>query len=160
MTRAREGLFLITVAGNPSAFITELPPERLAGKNDLPVFPTAVESPDMAPTITVENVRRVYASLLYWRTAKARAEGIPEIAIASDRLLHEVATRAPSTPEELREIDGVGEIRVTKYGAEWLDIVHPASPDREMSSGAAQKTPEASIKSGTFTRWLSRLLGR
>ncbi|HWG91645.1 MAG TPA: UvrD-helicase domain-containing protein [Candidatus Thermoplasmatota archaeon] len=149
MTRAREGLFLVTSAENPSPFIGELPPLPEPGGEELPLFPGTSPDPldEILPRAAPAEVRERYRALLIWRTEQAHREAIPEMAVASDRLLYALAEAAPATLEDLRRIDGVGEIRAMKYGQAWIEMLNPpshlASPTSPPPPATAPSSPSA-----------------
>ena len=48
---------------------------------------------------------------------------MPAYVVFSDRTLIELATHRPATPRAMREIHGVGDAKLERYGAAFLDIV-------------------------------------
>ncbi|MBD7966889.1 HRDC domain-containing protein [Paenibacillus gallinarum] len=64
----------------------------------------------------------LYQALCVWRRKKASTERKAPYFIASNRLLRMISTFVPHTLEELRELPGVGENKLTEYGQELLDI--------------------------------------
>ncbi len=57
------------------------------------------------------------------RTQLAQAQKVPAYVVFSDRTLVELATHRPTTPRALREIHGVGDTKLERYGAAFLDLV-------------------------------------
>ncbi|GAA3402423.1 HRDC domain-containing protein [Paenibacillus hodogayensis] len=57
----------------------------------------------------------LYETLRRWRNSQAASEGRSPFIIASNRLLKMVSAFKPHTPEELRQIPGFGEQRVSLY---------------------------------------------
>lgn len=158
LTRAREGLFLITAAGNPSSFIAELPPLGTTANDELPVFPTGAPGTaevEVSAGSTPAETRGAYAALLEWRTTQARADAVPEMTVASDRLLFEIASRRPASVDALRMIDGVGPVRAEKYGHRWLEILGTDSTEPALEPPDAPPHPEQR----GFLERLRRLLG-
>lgn len=64
----------------------------------------------------------LYQALCVWRRKKASSERKAPYFIASNRLLRMISTFVPHTLEELRELPGVGENKLTEYGQELLEI--------------------------------------
>ena len=62
------------------------------------------------------------------RLAKERQ--VPAYVIFPDRTLEEMSRRRPATLSELQGVHGVGEAKLARYGAAFLDVIraHPASP--------------------------------
>ncbi|MFB7467358.1 DNA helicase RecQ [Streptomyces sp. NPDC056224] len=65
----------------------------------------------------------VFDALRAWRAATAREQGVPAYVIFHDATLREIATRLPTTAEELGTIGGVGEAKLTKYAEGVLDTL-------------------------------------
>ncbi|WP_289297404.1 DNA helicase RecQ [uncultured Reyranella sp.] len=62
------------------------------------------------------------------RTHLARAQNVPAYVVFSDRTLVELATHRPTTPAAMREIHGIGDAKLERYGAEFLAIIQPRRP--------------------------------
>ncbi len=65
----------------------------------------------------------VYARLRDIRKELAAAEGVPVYAICANEQLAGMATRRPASLIALREIEGLGEAKVAKYGEVFLEAV-------------------------------------
>ena len=52
---------------------------------------------------------------------------MPAYVVFSDRTLVELATHRPDSPRAMREIHGVGDTKLERYGAAFLEVVqaHP-----------------------------------
>ncbi len=61
-----------------------------------------------------------FKSLRLWRLDTARAHGVPPYVIFNDVTLAEVARRVPADLEALREVPGVGAIKLERYGEAML----------------------------------------
>ena len=61
------------------------------------------------------------------RTRLAQEQKVPAYVVFSDRTLVELATHRPSSPRAMREIHGVGDAKLERYGAAFLAVVeaHP-----------------------------------
>lgn len=70
----------------------------------------------------------VFAKLRALRKTLAEKEGVPAYALFTNEQLAEMVQRQARTLTALREIDGVGEARVKKYGEEFLAILQAAGP--------------------------------
>ena len=57
------------------------------------------------------------------RTRLAQAQKVPAYVVFSDRTLIELATHRPASPRAMREIHGVGDTKLERYGAAFLDIL-------------------------------------
>jgi DNA helicase-2/ATP-dependent DNA helicase PcrA len=63
------------------------------------------------------------ATLKQWRLARARAHDLPAFTIFHDATLAQIAAQQPTTVAELREIRGVGDTKLERYGDDILGIV-------------------------------------
>jgi superfamily II DNA helicase RecQ len=82
----------------------------------------------------------IFARLRSLRKELADSEGIPAYALFTNEQLAEMVQRRVQTATALREISGVGEARVEKYGESFLHLLceafspsdtHPIEPSRE-----------------------------
>ena len=62
-------------------------------------------------------------SLKALRTRLARAQNVPAYVVFSDRTLVELATHRPTTPGAMREIHGVGDAKLERYGDAFLEAI-------------------------------------
>ena len=62
----------------------------------------------------------LFQQLRELRTTLAKSEGIAAYMVFADRTLIEMAERAPSDAVQLRELHGVGERKLQRYGARFL----------------------------------------
>ena len=70
----------------------------------------------------------LFQALRVWRLQVAREHGVPAYTVFHDSTLEEIARRRPGSSEELREVSGVGAIKLERYGAAVLDVVQTAQP--------------------------------
>jgi ATP-dependent DNA helicase RecQ len=57
------------------------------------------------------------------RKELADAAGIPPYIVFSDRTLVEMASALPQSDEELLSISGVGQVKLERYGEEFLGVI-------------------------------------
>ncbi len=62
------------------------------------------------------------------RRALADAGGVPAYVIFPDRTLVEMATRRPQTLDAMRGITGVGDVKLSRFGPEFLAVLTGAAP--------------------------------
>jgi superfamily II DNA helicase RecQ len=86
------------------------PPSGKRGKID---YREVLSEPDFALFAKVRALRKTLAD----------REGVPAYALFTNEQLAEMVQRRVRTAAELREIDGVGEARVEKYGKDFLAIL-------------------------------------
>jgi ATP-dependent DNA helicase RecQ len=63
------------------------------------------------------------AALKQRRTEFAKAQGVPAYVIFADRSLEDMAARKPATLDNMRQVHGVGEAKLARYGAAFLDVI-------------------------------------
>jgi ATP-dependent DNA helicase RecQ len=63
------------------------------------------------------------------RTKLAQAQKVPAYIVFSDRTLAELATHRPSSPRAMREIHGVGDAKLERYGAAFLEVIRGGTKD-------------------------------
>jgi len=65
----------------------------------------------------------IFQRLRARRLELAKANGVPPYVIFHDKTLIEIATTLPQTPQELRQIQGIGDSKLERYGAEILQVI-------------------------------------
>lgn len=68
--------------------------------------------------------KELFERLKVWRRIKANKENVKPYIIFSDSSLIEIVNILPKNLEELKEIRGVGEKKLQKYGEEIIDIIN------------------------------------
>ena len=82
---------------------------------------TAKKRPKNQPA--VDNPEVLYARLRNLRARIARENAVPAYVIFSNTTLQAIALAAPDTLDELREISGVGDVKLERYGAQIVSEV-------------------------------------
>jgi ATP-dependent DNA helicase RecQ len=85
----------------------------------------------------------LFAVLREKRKVLAEAAGVPPYVIFSDRTLAEIAAYYPMTPESLKRVNGIGQVKFERYGEMLLDLVQEYCQRR----GLQEKEPENSGES-------------
>jgi ATP-dependent DNA helicase RecQ len=91
----------MAVAKGPSRRARREPPTALAGEAD----------------------QALLAALKALRSKLAQAQRVPAYVVFSDRTLIELAIHRPASPRAMREIHGVGDTKLERYGEAFLEIV-------------------------------------
>lgn len=94
-------------------------PERTTTRSARKTRSAAAELP--------ETLQPVFEALRAWRAAAAKEQGVPAYVIFHDATLRELATRHPSSIEELGTVTGVGESKLAKYGDKLLEVLGAAA---------------------------------
>ncbi len=67
----------------------------------------------------------VFSRLRDWRKKVAESEGVPVYTVFTNAQLAELVTKKVTTPEALRQIEGIGTARAEKYGSGLLEMLCP-----------------------------------
>ena len=67
--------------------------------------------------------RELFDRLRALRKKLADEQGVPPYLVFSDRALQEMASRKPSTPEEMLDIPGVGQVKLARYAEAFLEAI-------------------------------------
>lgn len=78
--------------------------------------------------LVAEEDEGLLAALKARRRVLATAAGVPAYVIFNDRTLMDMAERRPATLDDMRGITGVGEIKLARYGAEFLEVITGEAP--------------------------------
>ena len=66
------------------------------------------------------------AALRAWRSEIARKRGVPAYVVLHDATIDGIAASRPTTPEQLRDIPGIGDKKLERYGRELIALVASA----------------------------------
>ena len=65
----------------------------------------------------------LFEQLRQLRRAIAARENVPPFVVFADSVLKAMSEECPTTPEEMLKIKGVGEVKMRRYGAEFLAVL-------------------------------------
>jgi len=91
-----------------------------------PAAPMRKAARQIAPAPAAElpgNARSLLDALKERRMAFARAQNVPPYVIFHDKTLVEMASHKPRSPDTLRLISGVGEMKLQRYGQQFLEVI-------------------------------------
>ncbi|WP_051343284.1 DNA helicase RecQ [Pseudonocardia spinosispora] len=124
---------LLSVEGTYQTFVlTESSREVLRGERQVMMRRDPVKQPkaraaktsSKAPQVELSaEATPIFERLRAWRAGVAKEQGVPAYVIFHDAVLREVATRLPSSLDELSTISGVGENKLAKYGEGVLETL-------------------------------------
>jgi ATP-dependent DNA helicase RecQ len=84
------------------------------------------------PPMEDEGARSLFEVLRATRLELARQQNVPPYVIFHDRTLREIATRRPASLFALSNISGVGQSKLDRYGAIFLEVIlNQAAPDSD-----------------------------
>ena len=76
--------------------------------------------------LRTEREERLWQALRKWRQERARAEEIPAYMVCGDKTLRDIVEKMPRGLDGLRNIYGLGEAKIDKFGDEILEILDSA----------------------------------
>jgi len=95
---------------------------------DDPVAPPARRARNSRTAKTISaGAKPLWESLRQCRTQIAKNKEIPPYAVFHDSTLREMVEYRPATPAEMLKINGVGQVKLERYGAEFLAIINALS---------------------------------
>lgn len=83
------------------------------------------------------------------RTVFAREENVPPYVVFSDATLIEMATYLPQLEDEMRRISGIGDLKLQKYGSDFLQVITDYCDRNNLTSRINLKTPKREAKTRT-----------
>lgn len=95
-----------------------------------------------------EGDRQLFEHLRAWRRKRAEADAVPPYVVLTNVQLAHIAHRRPSTLSALKEIEGVGNGRVEKFGQDLLDAMARALLPENETSGASAADPWLEVQEG------------
>ena len=73
--------------------------------------------------LRTETEERIYKRMLNWRHQVAVKHNVSQHAVLSDRSIYHIVKDKPGTLEHLKNIHGIGQVKLTKFGENILGIV-------------------------------------
>ncbi len=147
-----QGYLAQTEGQFPTLVLTEKSNEVLRGNETVELIKATAR--EEKKTSLVSSVSRDYFKDLFddlkkVRTAFAKEENVPPYVIFSDATLIELATFLPLDVDEIRRISGVGDLKLQKYGADFLEVVRDYCEINNLASRINLKTPKRERKTLT-----------
>jgi ATP-dependent DNA helicase RecQ len=102
-----------------------------------------------APDVQYDYFKDLFVELKKVRTEFAQAENLPPYVVFSDATLVEMATFLPLDLDEMRKISGVGELKLQKYGADFLEVIKDYCEKNNLASRIDLKQPKRERKQRT-----------
>ena len=84
--------------------------------------------------LRTEREERLWQALRSWRQQKAKADEVPAYVVCGDKTLRDIVEKMPQTLEELHEIYGLGEAKISKFGLEILNVCEAANQSGDRPS--------------------------
>lgn len=113
---------------------------RFSTKNYLKVRAKAVLEPGkekpkkQREEVTSTQHKELFEALRMYRTSVSNSSDVPPFQIFTQKTLFEMCELLPATQKELKKVNGMGKIRVEKYGEEILDIINKYAKKNDLQS--------------------------
>ncbi len=99
--------------------------------------------------VSSNRENELFERLRKLRMLIAESEGVPPFVVFSDATLDELATYLPQNQDELLQISGFGQVKLLKYGKEFLDEVLEYCRKKGLSSKMPATKPKRKRKKAT-----------
>ena len=151
-----QGYLKQTEGTYPTIVLTEKSEAVLRGSETVELFKVTIKEDKAArkSSLAASETAHPYLPDLFddlkrVRTAFARSENVPPYVVFSDATLLEMATYLPLTIDELRKISGIGDLKLQKYGADFLNEIKSHCERENLASRINLKSPKVERKSRT-----------
>ena len=122
----------------PVLQLTEKSEAVLKGKEKV-MLVAAISHQQQEETFTPAYEANLFLQLKDLRNQLAREENVPAYIIFSDATLQELATYLPGSLDELKMISGFGEVKIQRYGKQFLEKVVAYKQTHGLDSKISQK---------------------
>ncbi len=110
----------------PTVALTETSMDVLAGRTKVELVKLKIKEAkrkSLVSDISHPYIPELFDALRQLRTVFARNENVPPYVVFSDTTLVEMATYLPQNIWEMRKISGVGDLKIDKYGADFINEI-------------------------------------
>jgi ATP-dependent DNA helicase RecQ len=131
------GLITVDVSGYGGLLLHPSCRQILKGDEDIDLNVELIETQAVPKAATrqpkedLEYDEVLYDSLRDLRTTLAKTQGVPPYVIFHDRALQEMAAYRPASLDLMRSISGVGDVKLERYGQEFLEVLISFEPELE-----------------------------
>ena len=136
----------------PVIQLTEKSEDVLKGKTKVELFKVSVKEDkkkSLVSDVSYPYIKELFEELKKVRTVFARGENLPPYLIFSDATLVEMATFLPHNSAEMRKISGVGDLKLDKYGADFISEIRSYCESNNLESRINLKSPKREVKKRT-----------
>ncbi|MFT3746202.1 MAG: DNA helicase RecQ [Pyrinomonadaceae bacterium] len=147
-----QGFLAQTDGQYPVLVLTETSLEVLAGQTPVELTKARIKEPPAKRVdrqVDYPHIPELFNALRQVRTVIARGENVPPYVVFSDATLVEMATYLPQTEWEMRKISGVGDLKVERYGADFINEIRNYSVRNSLVSRIDLKSSKRERKQRT-----------
>ncbi len=121
-----QGFLEQTEGTYPTIVLTDKSEAVLKGNVPVELYTVTIKEDKKASLVSKLSqpyLQDLFDELKKVRTTFARTENVPPYVVFSDATLVEMATYLPLNEDEMRRISGVGDLKLQKYGADFIEVV-------------------------------------
>ncbi len=136
----------------PTIVLTEKSEDVLKGNVAVELYKVTIKEDKKASLVSKISqpyLQDLFEELKRVRMAIARDEDVPPYVVFSDATLVEMATYLPLNKDEMRKISGVGDLKLEKYGIDFLSEIRNYCEVNRLESRISLKSPKREQKSRT-----------
>lgn len=136
----------------PTIQLTEKSDDVLKGKQTVELIKATAreeKKTSLVAEISYDYEKDLFVELKRVRTEFARGENVPPYIIFSDAALVEMATFLPHDLGEMRRISGVGDLKLEKYGQDFVEVIRDYCDRNHLTSRIELKSPKREPKKRT-----------
>lgn len=156
---ADQGYLQVTADVYPVLKLTPKSEAVLKGRQKVELIAAAITEEPQRPQQTLPFEAGLLEQLKAVRREMAIKEDVPAYIIVGDNTLVEMATYLPQTNDELRLISGFGEVKLLRYGAEFLAEVNMYCTRWGLPSRMDQKNLKRERRQRTYSDGPARTSG-
>ena len=146
----QQGFLAQTGGQYPTIVLTEKSEDVLLGNAKVELFKVIEKEDKKEKSLVKEDappyIKELFEQLKLLRTKFAREEGMPPYIVFSDAALIEMASYLPQDESEMLKISGVGDVKMEKYGVDFLEAVQNYCEENNHDSRIELKTPKRTRK--------------
>lgn len=150
----QQGYLKQTEGTYPTIVLTEKSLPVLKGAETVELFKVTVKEDkkekSLVSSLSYDYEKDLFGELRNLRSRFAREENVPPYVIFSDATLIEMATFLPFSEDEMRQISGVGDLKLQKYAADFLEVIADYCAENNLTSRINLKTPKREPKKRTI----------
>ena len=127
-----QGYLTVDVSAYQSLKLTETCRAVLRGETSVFLRPIRNDAPSKSVSdsdrwLRTEREERIWQALRTWRKKLADEHNVPAYAVLSDKSLRDLTERRPQNEDALRQIYGIGEMKLARYGTGLLEILRESA---------------------------------
>ncbi|MGI8467590.1 MAG: DNA helicase RecQ [Pyrinomonadaceae bacterium] len=144
-----QGYLKQTEGQYPTIVLTEKSEAVLLGNEMVELFKVTIredKKTSLVSEISQPYFQDLFDDLKRVRMTIAKGENVPPYVVFSDATLVEMATYLPLNKEEMRKISGVGDLKLEKYGIDFLSEIRSYCETNNLESRVNLKMPKREQK--------------